>query len=220
MRAATARAARGVVCCRKPLRRAQPVTSARRKNPAGARRCRGCGATGAGTFNLSRSPAPHTPAQRASSWGRGTYRGCGKGRRGLGLRWSRCPYDTPRRLGGPCVRDSRPQGRDSPAGRSVGTCTRALQPACGRSRRGGPAQSDTVVSCPTAREARPGAKRRDTPPQHRNTWWGGLRKGAGRWASPVLISATLSRAHKLANIWLRPWRICHTPTYNSSDTPV
>src|SRR5215216_4157058 len=48
-----------------------------------------------------------------------------------------------------CVRDARPEGRD---GAATGLCGG-----------GGPAPLGTVVSCPTARAARPGAQRRDTP---------------------------------------------------------
>jgi bifunctional DNase/RNase len=62
------------------------------------------------------------------------------------------------RGGGPfrrCVRDSRPQGRD--AGRGRAQQYRALPAG------GGSAPLGTVVSFPTAREARPGAQRRGTP---------------------------------------------------------
>src|ERR1700741_4211665 len=56
-----------------------------------------------------------------------------------------------------CVRDSRPQGRDTgaPASRP--------RICCEAWRDGGSGALATVVSLPTAREARPGAQRRDTP---------------------------------------------------------
>jgi hypothetical protein len=53
-----------------------------------------------------------------------------------------------------CVRDSRPQGRDAGAAGNSSTV-----PRCG----GGSARLATVVSLPTAREARPVAQRRGTP---------------------------------------------------------
>ncbi len=55
---------------------------------------------------------------------------------------------------GRCVRDARPEGRDPGAGRHS-----SIVPACA----GGSAPLATVVSLPTARAARPGAQRRDTP---------------------------------------------------------
>jgi hypothetical protein len=54
-----------------------------------------------------------------------------------------------------CVRDARPQGRE-PAAEPHGSIVRL----CG----GGSAHLGTVVSCPGARAARPGAQRRGTPP--------------------------------------------------------
>jgi len=56
-----------------------------------------------------------------------------------------------------CVRDARPEGRDA-AARAPGRRDRA-----DGGRGGGPARLATVVSLPTARAARPGAQRRDTP---------------------------------------------------------
>jgi hypothetical protein len=53
-----------------------------------------------------------------------------------------------------CVRDARPEGREPGANGHSSTV-----PVCA----GGSAQLGTVVSCPTARAARPGAQRRDTP---------------------------------------------------------
>ncbi len=55
------------------------------------------------------------------------------------------------------VRDSRPQGRDT------GAPAPNLEIRHGAWRAGGSAPLATVVSLPTAREARPGAQRRDTP---------------------------------------------------------
>src|SRR3954465_4813280 len=55
------------------------------------------------------------------------------------------------------VRDSRPKGRDT------GAPARILQIPGEAWRAGGSAPLATVVSLPTAREARPGAQRRDTP---------------------------------------------------------
>jgi hypothetical protein len=56
-----------------------------------------------------------------------------------------------------CVRDARPQGRDP------GALAPPLQRRAETWRDGGSAQLATVVSWPTARAARPGAQRRDTP---------------------------------------------------------
>jgi len=78
--------------------------------------------------------------------------------RGVG-RWSAgCPlYPAVR------VRDARPEGRDGAARvRSSGIASTAR-------RGGGPARLATVVSLPTARAARPGAQRRDTPTPRRSS---------------------------------------------------
>jgi hypothetical protein len=88
----------------------------------------------------SPAPRPHPGSQDSPTlpqnyWGRVERRS----------RWCSCS----------CVRDSRPQGRDAGSGR-----TQAVScPPAG----GGSARLATVVSLPTAREARPVAQRRGTP---------------------------------------------------------
>jgi hypothetical protein len=56
-----------------------------------------------------------------------------------------------------CVRDARPQGRDT------GARARVPRKRAVAWRSGGSTPLATVVSLPTARAARPGAQRRDTP---------------------------------------------------------
>ncbi len=61
-----------------------------------------------------------------------------------------------------CVRDARPKGRD-PGGAECGGVGQKRRCRGGMESAGGSTQLATVVSLPTARAARPGAKRRDTP---------------------------------------------------------
>jgi hypothetical protein len=86
----------------------------------------------------------------------------------------RSPPRSTRVHAGGCVRDARPQGQDAAAR------THARPSATENGRGGGLPPLGTVVSCPTARAARPGAQRRGTPKAVRECWLRGCGSAQGR----------------------------------------
>ena len=148
---------RGGTMDRRWTRRQLPRPPLQRRKATRTARSFGRGRETASRFARSPHPRPRPRPLSRTLRGRGVTRatGCRSGNEFSPLREERAGRGRGR--SSVRVRDARPQGRDT------GALARARRHASRMVSAGGSAPLGTVVSCPTARAARPGAQRRDTP---------------------------------------------------------